>query len=657
MAAERSFVDFFKPMDPAVPLVREGSWGVDAVMPRDTTNGLEDTQLKDWCYWDGTIILCNDGKYRMYASRWSQGYSHRDGWHIGTQGMVAVSDNLFGPYRDMGLAWPNWREGFGHNVVALRLKDGRYAMLSSEVTDGEVFVSDSADGPFEWLGTVRRNSNGFYGGWMEYDELDLGALRGGGIGRMSNIVAIIRHDGRYQIMPRQCGILISDDDILGEYKLLGDRAWWGVEGVPQCRQEDPTFWYSDGQYHLVVNQYSGGDAYHLTSDDGIDNWRNRGIAFSDEKEVFKYTSGQVNHWGCVQRPTVYVEDGEVKAFHFSVVDTGKGGDRPNDKHGSKIVVLPFDGKGFSEHIKKVVSEEQKRFDKTPLPEGWQAAAIGSARARSGYESDHKTMRLRSLGEPLEGEEDKLSYIYKPIDGDISLTSKVLYQDMTKADFEAGLMLRSSLDGSSKSVIATLSNNKGLTISTRKGDGAEMESENFPEIKAPYWLRMERRKDEIECFVSTSNMMNWRSVAKLNVELGDEIYAGLVAASGKSGSSELARFKQTDLHRYGEPQSEGVISHTFPDRIPADGVVDFEIEYENDQSLDVWVELECIKTGKKYPVLRQAMLKNRGTMSLQYNAGEQLSDESAYWFVIKSVPLHLHDTKAVQSSFKRVEIEK
>ena len=47
----------------------------------------------------------------------------------------------------------------------------------------------------------------------------------------------------------------------------------------------------------------------------------------------------MERWYTVQRPTVYVENGKVKAFNFSVIDVHKGKDRGNDNHGSKIMVI------------------------------------------------------------------------------------------------------------------------------------------------------------------------------------------------------------------------------------------------------------------------------------------------------------------------------
>lgn len=81
---KKELQDFFLPIE-SKSLVSDGIWGDTCVLPRDTMNGLEDTKMKHWCYWDGSIVKDDEGIYHMYSSRWSQSLSHSEGWHIGTK--------------------------------------------------------------------------------------------------------------------------------------------------------------------------------------------------------------------------------------------------------------------------------------------------------------------------------------------------------------------------------------------------------------------------------------------------------------------------------------------------------------------------------------------------------------------------------------------
>ncbi len=105
------FMDCFQPM-PIIEGLTEDCWGTEMVGARDQGNGLEDRDLSDYSYWDGGIIKDEEsGKYYMFASRWNQAGGHWgqdgiSGWQ-GSQAIYAVSDNLYGPYEDMGPIWPD----------------------------------------------------------------------------------------------------------------------------------------------------------------------------------------------------------------------------------------------------------------------------------------------------------------------------------------------------------------------------------------------------------------------------------------------------------------------------------------------------------------------------------------------------------------------
>jgi hypothetical protein len=145
-AADKTFIDYFLPMPIEGALV-SGVWGAPGVFPRDPKNGLEDATMKQWCYWDGQIIKGPDGKYHIFASRWDQAKGH-NGW-LDSVAVHAVSDKVTGPYVDKGICWPDNQGGKGHNVTALVMPDGRFAIVVSETRPGDVFVSKSLDGPWE----------------------------------------------------------------------------------------------------------------------------------------------------------------------------------------------------------------------------------------------------------------------------------------------------------------------------------------------------------------------------------------------------------------------------------------------------------------------------------------------------------------------------
>ena len=334
-SAGKTFIDYFQPT-PIVSSLSTTAWGSATVGPRDQKNGLEDPTMKLWDYWDGQIIHGKDGKYHIFASRWDQSFGH-NAW-FRSKAVHAVSDNLIGPYIDRGLTWPDDQGGKGHNVTALALPDGRYAIVVSESRPGDVFVSSSLDGPWKNIGKIALVPN-------EFSEHE----------RMSNVSIMIRPDGAFEIVPRSGRIWISKTGILGPYSVQGPPIYTTIPELAARKAEyleDPVVWFSGGLFHITVNDWNDRKAFHLTSVDGIHDWKFRGLAYDPRIDFVRYTDGTVNHWNKMERPGVLLENGHVVAVTLAVIDVPKDDEKGNDGHGSKVIVIPFDGAALDRDLQQ-----------------------------------------------------------------------------------------------------------------------------------------------------------------------------------------------------------------------------------------------------------------------------------------------------------------
>lgn len=351
------YMDCFLPM-PIIGELSEDCWGAAAVGARDQSNGLEDQDMSDYCYWDGGIIKDEEtGKYYMFASRWAQNGGHwgseQDGylgWR-GSQAIRAVSDNLYGPYVDEGPIWPDYYDGAGHNVFAFKLSEKdpvygqyKYAISVSDVgrngdaVNGTFHLSDSLTGEWTHIGKMNVDTNEF---------------------GLSNISIMVRPDGRYEATNRNGDLAIADS-IEGPWEVVERKLWWKVPGMSHENVEDPVIWYSDGLYHCIANKWDTRYAYYLTSDDGIHNWTlHPGSAYTPGQEFLSYTDGTMNNWRKLERPNVYIEDGTLKAMTFAVIDVEKEEDYGNDMHGSKVLVVPFAGDKLGEFASRKDALERR----------------------------------------------------------------------------------------------------------------------------------------------------------------------------------------------------------------------------------------------------------------------------------------------------------
>jgi hypothetical protein len=349
----KPFISYFRPA-PVMGALSASAWGAATVGARDPDNGLEDRTLAQWNYWDGVILKAPDGSYRLFGSRWEQAKGHGEWWN--SKAIVATSKKLTGPYVDQGMLWPGNQDGRGHNVVALRLHDGTYAVVISETRNTTVFVSDSIDGPWRLSGEIAVDQS-------QYHSLtDAGAGGGDLTGpnpkpwHGSNVNIVERPGGGFLMIQRSGQVLVSEKNLLGPYKVTGDSIYRGLPGLPQSnleRLEDPVIWHSGGWYHVLVNHWEQRRAYHLISRDGISGWKFQGLAYEPGADFIRYANGVVNHWNKLERPGVVLENGHVVALTFAVIDVPKEEQTPNSHHGSKVIVVPFDGAAMDKDLASV----------------------------------------------------------------------------------------------------------------------------------------------------------------------------------------------------------------------------------------------------------------------------------------------------------------
>jgi hypothetical protein len=265
-ARAKPFEDYIKPM-PIVSPLSSASWGT-AALPRDLSNGIESAMgagvHPQWYYWDGQIIRAKDGKYHMFMSTFDANSNFGTAWQ-GSDAYHAISDtNVLGPYVRKDFVYTNNGSHKGHNVSAVELPDGTYAVVVSEVVPFTIYKSSSLDGP--WTGCQ--------------PQTDIGA---------SNISMFPRHDGKYQIVERHGQIAISDT-LCGHYVKQNPTCSYtqssdaagtiypkrtsipGVSNPQFTWQEDPHIWRSAGTYHIVYSGSGDRVGWHVYSPDGITGW-------------------------------------------------------------------------------------------------------------------------------------------------------------------------------------------------------------------------------------------------------------------------------------------------------------------------------------------------------------------------------------------------
>ena len=342
-AHAKPFMDYLKPTPTVAPL-SSASWGVTGVLPRDLSNGIESAKgagvHPDYYYWDGQIIKAKDGKFHLFMSTFSGDTNFGTGW-LNSDAYHAVSQsNVLGPYLRQDYIYSNNGSHKGHNVSAVELPDGSYAVVVSEIVPLTIYKSSSLDGP--WTACQPTSQVG-----------------------ASNISLFPRHDGKFEIVERNGTIAISDT-LCGTYvkqKPTCSYTQAGTDSIYPKRtsipgvsnpaftwQEDPHIWRSGGVYHIIYSGSGDRVGWHVYSVDGITNWKDNGYAWSprDYQKIFCYEgSTTCTQWYKMERPSVVLQEGHPTHITWAVADVDKDNQvLPGTNHGTKIVVVPFDGVTF-----------------------------------------------------------------------------------------------------------------------------------------------------------------------------------------------------------------------------------------------------------------------------------------------------------------------
>jgi MYXO-CTERM domain-containing protein len=105
-------------------------------------------------------------------------------------------------------------------------------------------------------------------------------------------------------------------------------------------------------YHIIYSGSGDRVGWHVYSVDGLTNWKDNGYAWSprDYQKIFCYEGTTTcTQWYKMERPSVVLQDGHPTHVTWAVADVDKDNQvLPGTNHGTKVIVVPFDGATFDQ---------------------------------------------------------------------------------------------------------------------------------------------------------------------------------------------------------------------------------------------------------------------------------------------------------------------
>lgn len=201
-------------------------------------------------------------------------------------------------------------------------------------------------------------------------------------------------------------------------------------------------------------------------------------------------------------------------------------------------------------------------------DSWTSQDIGSVKLPGTASKSGNVVMVKGSGEiNVGGSSDSFHYVHQPVKGNFEIYANVAFESEFDEDVKTGIMLRESLDPSSKATGVFLSTDAtgDLTVDTsgrkiqvinrsKAGSSYQEQLIRSASLKAPYWIKLERKENTVSGYISKDGV-DWSLVASNEIDYGETVYVGMAVDGAKSTTNidYLMAGSFTDLQFSSSPQ--------------------------------------------------------------------------------------------------------
>lgn len=269
--------------------------------PAPTEGGF---RMEDYWVWCSSVIKGEDGKYHMFASRWSKKLPMHPGWLFESEIVRAVSDTPAGPYIFQEVVLPArgpqfWDGRTTHNPQIHKIADCYVLYYMGSTHPFANLTSDDKNISNDSLKTIVARANkrigmavskSITGPWKRYSKPILGTRPENFDNLLvSNPSVTVLPDNTVRMLYKARGYkndlsekflhgqmklgIAGADSAFSSYMPLTNTPLFGA--ADSIEVEDPFLWYQDQKYHMICKDMIGnicGEKYggiYAESEDGI----------------------------------------------------------------------------------------------------------------------------------------------------------------------------------------------------------------------------------------------------------------------------------------------------------------------------------------------------------------------------------------------------
>lgn len=319
---------------------------IDRLLPAPVGGGF---MMSGYWVWDPSVIKAEDGRYHMFASRWSKDVGFGN-WVTNSEIVRAVSDTPEGPYKFVEVVLPargkKYFDGLvTHNPRITKYKN-KYLLYHMGTTYdfpvpnnlGDVWADGRAQKAWMNKRVGLAIADSIEGPWRRVDRPIIAPRSGKWDASItSNPSPVVLPNGDVYLMykssakdaspPLLLGAALSKKGYNGPYNRLSDKPVFSFHSKDKMDNdvEDPFVWWANNRFELIMKDRFGhicgeeGGGIHASSKNGID-WilSNPVKAYS---RTIKWNDGSTTTQANFERPFLLFEDGKPTHL-FAATGTG-----------------------------------------------------------------------------------------------------------------------------------------------------------------------------------------------------------------------------------------------------------------------------------------------------------------------------------------------
>lgn len=166
-----------------------------------------------------------------------------------------------------------------------------------------------------------------------------------------------------------------------------------------------------------------------------------------------------------------------------------------------------------------------------LPAGWTNSDIGSpgVSGTTTFNWSNSVWTVAGSGDDIWNNSDRFQYAYQVITGNGSVVARVTSIANTDPWDKAGVMIRDTLDSTSRHAMMAITSGNGAIFEWRQIANNSSSGSTSNGITAPYWVMVQRAGSLFTGYIS-SNGVSWTQVGSATIVMSNTVYFGMAVTA-------------------------------------------------------------------------------------------------------------------------------